>query len=378
MASQSEAPSTDEPPSAVAEKTGNGSIACLYAYVGKEANLDEVARDLRNQAPTILFVCCCDGQVAEEMKTVLSEQGVDNRPRGDGGKGQGSGTKGKGKGGQARAGPEDFQVQFQCISRGDLIVAGRNGIVKELDFKEELLTPLGSGVLIAEVGFNVGIQQMLSLRVAAIGVPIDPESAVMVTWDDVAQALERRSVRVLAGEFTDKFLQFLKAMRNLVATRVCAVEPCVKFEDNTHWLASSAMVMMGPVGHVTMMVEEQGGTCWTPLSETRGRGVQIREPIEELWKAMKYTLEIEVFRGNDGEDKSRGWPMISKATRKKATIVLPHTKKMLVFMGGTESRRTNQGFAHRDDTRSSRAEKRGDAAWARPYRRSEKGHWRRR
>ena len=362
----------------MAEKTGNGNIACLYAFVGKEANLDEVARDLRNQAPTILFVCCCDGQVAEEMKTVLSEQGVDNRPRGDGGKGQGSGTKGQGTGGQARAGPEDFQVQFHCISRGDLIVAGRNGIVKELDFKEELVTPLGSGVLIAEVGFSVSFQQMLSMRVAAIGLPIEPECESGVTWDDVAHYLEQKSVRLLAGEFTDKLLEFLKAMRNVVATRVCAVEPCVKREDNTHWLASSAMVIMGPVGHVKMMVEEQGGTCWTPLSETRGRGVQIPEPIEERWKAMKYTLEIEVFSGNDGEDESRGWPMISKATRKKATIVLPHTKKMLVFMSGTESRRTNQGFAHRDDTRSSRAEKTGDAAWARPYRRSEKGHWRRR
>ena len=66
--------------------------------------------DLRKQAPTILFVRCCDGEEARDMTTALSKEGVDNRPRGDGGKGQRSGDKGKGKGGQARASKEDLQV----------------------------------------------------------------------------------------------------------------------------------------------------------------------------------------------------------------------------------------------------------------------------
>ena len=90
---------------------------------------------------------------------------------------------------------------------------------------------------------------------------------------------------------------------------------------------------------------------------------------------MKYSLEIEVFRGNDGEDRSRGWPVISKSIRKKAAIVLPHTKKLSVFIGGSESRRTGQGMAHRIDNRCARAEKTPHASWAQAWTKGSKGSW---
>ena len=82
---------------------GVGNIACVYVYVDKEANIDEVAKDLRNQAPTVLFVCCYDSEAAKCMQTALSKDAV-NKTRGDGG---------KGKGQQARASKEDFQVMLK-------------------------------------------------------------------------------------------------------------------------------------------------------------------------------------------------------------------------------------------------------------------------
>ena len=173
----SHAPSTDQRP---------GAISCLYVYVGKEANLDEVAVDLRNQAPTILFVCCGDREVAKDMAIALSKKGVDNAPRGDGGKGKGRGDKG-GDGGHARASKEEFQVKFDCAQKEDLIIAGRSGIVKEVEMKECLLTPLGGWLLVAEVSFAVAVQQMLSFRVATIGLPVTRESGIAVTWQDVAR-----------------------------------------------------------------------------------------------------------------------------------------------------------------------------------------------
>ena len=86
---------SDAPSDAPSADQGPSTIACLYVYVGKEANVDEVAVDLRNQAPTILFVCCGDREVAKNMAIALSKKGVDNAPRGDGGKGKGRGDKGE-------------------------------------------------------------------------------------------------------------------------------------------------------------------------------------------------------------------------------------------------------------------------------------------
>ena len=135
------------------------------------------------------------------------------------------------------------------------------------------------------------------------------------------------------GAITDRLFTFLRAMRKLVATRACAVEPSVKPEDGTHRLASSAMLIMGPVSHIKML-EEEGGVVWTHLSATRGGGVPPSGPAEDVWEAMKYNLECEPFRGNEGGDESRGWPMIASVKQKKAMTAVPQTKKMIVFSWG--------------------------------------------
>ena len=122
-------PSTDQPESAVAE--GFGNIGCIYVYIGKDADIDKVAEDLRNQAPTILFVCCYNSEAATRMQIALSNEPVDKRTRGDGE------TR---KGRQARPSAEDFQVKFLCVVEQELIVAGRSSVVKEIDIKEVMRT----------------------------------------------------------------------------------------------------------------------------------------------------------------------------------------------------------------------------------------------
>ena len=149
---------------------GVGHTACLYVYVDKEADIDEVAKDLRNQAPTVLFVCCYDSEAAMRMQTALSKDAV-NKTRGEGGKGAVNKTRGDGENGQgqqARASKEEFQVMFKCVIMDELIIAGRHSIVKEVEIKQVLRTPGGGPLLIAEVGFSVAIQQMVSMRVAAL------------------------------------------------------------------------------------------------------------------------------------------------------------------------------------------------------------------
>ena len=56
----------------------------VYVYVGAEANIDQVAVDLRNQAPTVLIVCCSDENAAARMKALLSEKAVGKQTRSGG------------------------------------------------------------------------------------------------------------------------------------------------------------------------------------------------------------------------------------------------------------------------------------------------------
>lgn len=64
-------------------RRGYGSFHSLN-LCGKDAGIQEVAEDLRNHRPTILFVCCHDSVAANDMQIALSNLVVDET-RGDGG-----------------------------------------------------------------------------------------------------------------------------------------------------------------------------------------------------------------------------------------------------------------------------------------------------
>ena len=121
-------------------------------------------------------------------------------------------------------------------------------------------------------------------------------------------ALAKKSVRVIAGEFADQLFTVLQSLREVVAVRAAALEPCVCPKNKTHLLASSAMVMVGPVGILEVtsdwrkLEDNKGNTEWRTLSETRGCGVQLQEPLENTWSSIRYALEKEAFRREKGQD----------------------------------------------------------------------------
>ena len=104
-------------------------MSVVYVYVGAEANIDQVAADLRHQAPTVLIVCCSDGDVALRMQTALSQEPVSRNTE--------SAYVG------SRNKEVDFQVLFGCVLFKELIVAGRLPVTKEVETKEKLATPGG-------------------------------------------------------------------------------------------------------------------------------------------------------------------------------------------------------------------------------------------
>ena len=146
-------------------------------------------------------------------------------------------------------------------------------MVKEVDIKETLFTPRGGAVLIAELGLHVMVQGQLSIRLAAF---VKAGPIRIGNLEKVAEALVRRSVRLMAGEFGDTLFALLAETRKRMAANVCAMSLCSDKDDGAvvelpsksdgrHKkvkVASSAMFLAGPVDRITML-------------ETRGSGESI-------------------------------------------------------------------------------------------------------
>ena len=338
-------PLASEPPqSAVA--VGIGSMSCVYAYVGAEADIDRVAGDLRNQAPWVLIVCCSDDDAAMQMDTALRREAVEQKTCGDGG---------------SRKSMEDLQVSFHVVKFKHLIVARRCPVVKELEIKETFDTPGGGVALIAELGLHVMVQGQLSIRIAAFDTRKIRGGG---EWDEVADSLAHRSVRLVAGEFGDTLLRLLATIRKRMAIKVCAMTLCTDKEDGTTLIQTdgpmealkvtpSAMLVAGPVSRLTMLQSRGSGGS----SETRGGGVNVIA-----------SFNAQSYVGEKGKDASRGWPYIENVKQKEVKTVLPHTRKLLVFLGSNTSHRTQEAREARAHKRTERASACQDKAWAQPYR----------
>ena len=72
-------------------------------------------------------------------------------------------------------------------------------LVKELDIKDSFVTAGGGVALIAEFGLHVMVQGQLSIRFAAFDTGKIRGGGELL--DAMAEALNRRSVRLVAGEF---------------------------------------------------------------------------------------------------------------------------------------------------------------------------------
>ena len=309
-------------------------MSSVYVYVGAKADVVKVALDLRNQAPAVLIVCCSDEDKRQRMETALSEEAVGNGVEWEACDG---GSR------RIRKSAEDFQARFKCVAFKELIVAGRQPVVKEVNIKETLATPGGGALLIAELGLHAMVQGQLYIRFAAFALDrirgggsksgeICADGSLQ--W---AKALEHESVRLMAGEFGAALLPLLATIRKRMTTNVCA------YDDH----AQSAMLMAGPVGRVTMLGTRGGGGS----SETRGRGGSSEIRGRGVNVA---SLNNQSYGGEEGKDETRGWPVIGFAKQKEATTVLPHTRKLSVFFGSNTTHRTPTALAARGQKRQQR------------------------
>ena len=249
-------------------------------------------------------------------------------------------------------------MKYKCLVFLNTIVAGRESMVKEIEAKEALSFSGGGYVLIAEVGLNRNVQGQLSFMLAAY---VKAGSIHTDDLEKVADALVRRSVRLMAGEFGDSLIAMLSETRKRMRAKVCAMSLCPDKDDGavvevpsqtdgtykTVKVASSAMILAGPVGRIQML-------------ETRGSGESV----------VLASVNRDSYEGEWGKDAACHWPVLGLVKQKEVLMILPHTQKLLVYIGAATSNRSFNALRARFDTMSQRAEKWGSQSWAQRFRRN--------
>ena len=317
--------------SAVAE--GFGQIGVVYAAVCEGADIEEVAKDLRNHAPTILLVSCFNDEMATQMGEALGRPAV---TRGGGGKAQGKG----------RPSPSEYQVKFHVEQRRTLIVAGRDSIVRDVVCKLDA----AQQILVAECCFSVSFHQMMSMNVAVMNM-----QALEYPLDGLAAILTRHTVRVLAGEWLDRHVETLRVLRRSMAVRAIALEVFVDPADTSRRLGSPAMVMAGPVNRCEMLEVDQSYTWRKRSSREQDLQVLTRpSQFTELCTELTGPTQAEVGPSSTA-DEGRGWPIIDCVRQKAVNTLAPRVIKFSVFMGSKNSRRTPQAQEAREGARARRA-----------------------
>ena len=306
---------------------GVGQAQCVYVDVAEEANLPEIARDLRLQGPHVLLVRCSAVEQRKELQRLLEEPRI------------AAGEQGK---------PE---VQFRCDSQGSVLLAGRDGFVSEVSVVQFLRMERVGEITIGEFALATSVQHMASIKVAVVSLtPSDRgtvDSELAERWTKIVDSMARKTVRFVAGQFADKLDHFLVATRTSLQATACAT---VHFHADAESCETTAMFILGPVGNVKERLEGGG------YSITRGDG-EVASKVESLIDHAQAMVGQDTYVGAVGQDRSRGWPAIQHVKERKPQHVSEHTRKIVIFFGSTASRRSGKRLHERAESREERADK---------------------
>ena len=306
---------------------GVGQAQCVYVDVAEEANLPEIASDLRLQGPHVLLVRCSAVEQRRELQRLLEEPRI------------AAGEQGK---------PE---VQFRCDSQGSVLLAGRDGFVSEVSVVQFLRMERVGEITIGEFALATSVQHMASIKVAVVSLtPSDRgtvDSELAERWTKIVDSMARKTVRFVAGQFADKLDHFLVSTRTSLQATACAT---VHFHAHAESCETTAMFILGPVGNVKERLEGGGYTI------TRGDG-EVASKVESLIDHAQAMVGQDTYVGAVGQDRSRGWPAIQHVKERKPQHVSEHTRKIVIFFGSTASRRSGKKLHERADSREERADK---------------------
>ena len=282
-------------------KNDVGNMVLVYIHMTGNADVAEVARDVREHGPTIAIFTCAGAEDAQLLAAKLKEPTT-------------------AVGTNTRGGGDRTEKQFVCTQHKHCVLAGRLGVVASIDCRHTA-TVCGSGsIVIAEVTLNVQVSGQMIFRLAAL----DLTQAMIVqdsSWDDVRDLLKRFLVRFVAGEFGSIIGLFLKSLSGKMAANVVAFSRYRVLGDTADYTTGSFIVVLGPIENRTIL---QGMTEAKPDSEFPDLLL-----VSTLLLPENALVPSTHTRGSGGNTWTKDWPVIQKV-KQKATSPLP--RFTIVFM----------------------------------------------
>ena len=293
-------PPPQEDPERTRPCVSKGAVSYIHLDVEAKADIDELAADTRNQGGVVVMAICADSKQAQIFGTALNKDGFGIVTRGDGVKG--------------RSPPSEYQEKYLYVIAGRIVIAGRQGVVK--DIRHHLMhdCPGRGKMLIAQLDFTIGIADSLHLRVAAIAA----NTAVAVADDDTLPLGEKeRFWNSAVAELLDKSVRVLVYKDSSDAFRETLRQRIVS----------------------------------TQISEVCGRGPSffVLGPCDSVWGTDgRMVSKIFTYYPPEGsKDMSSKWPSLGTLKLKESHTTVVGSTCTYCFLGSERSRRSEAKIMER-------------------------------
>lgn len=350
-------------PTVVGGGGGVGNLACVYAYVGPDADVKDVAKDLRRHGPTILMLCCANEQKASSVREQLElpAQSAVAEPK----------TRPAAQ--QSKKADSRPEVQYRCVQFDKLVVGGRVGIVAQVSVKEELFLKFTCDpefpVFVVEVEFNVNICELNSLRVA---VAAEPELTNEDYLPKLVGLLESSRARLLGCVSDRTVVDLATALRTKLTANVAAWQPYRATQGNRlrEEVLRHYIFVIGPVSSLQISNRSRDSLdCFTRGNEA---GLLVPKQLDlpdstDPWKSLLDFVSTDNGLVVAYPRKGFAWPVLPRVHQKTPQYIAAHTVKLQVFCGGRESRRTNEKVQQRAQKTQVRAERWSTKGWSQNY-----------
>ena len=347
-----------------------GNFACVYSYVGPDADATVVAQDLRKHGPTILLMFCDSEEKARNVRRQLELTAQS--------------AVAESKTGSLSRNPKEPcsrpEVQYKCVQFDKLVVGGRAGVVTSVGVEQETYLKFTCDpqfpLLIAEVAFGVSICGLTSITVAVAAEPDNIEEDLM---PQLVELLQTSKARLLGCASERPVIDLATALRTKLTANVAAWQPHraaqgtrLREEALSHYV-----FVLGPVSSLQVACRERRALeCFT-----RGDEVGLCTPRQLLLPdtADPWDSLLEFLSPSEGmvvacPRKGFDLPVLPRVNQKIVQFVAPHTIKLQIFCGGRESRRTPRAAQKRMQKTQVRAEywSHKDKPWAKRFRADKK------
>ena len=299
---------------------GTGQLNVVYAKVDNEKCFPgEVTSDLRNLGASILIIDLGDPKQATDFTADLEQVKSEAATAAERAKYK-VGSRGHGRGEERSP---KLQWQYEVISHGRFILAGRKGFVTSIRKMISMRTKdTQHDIVVFEANLKVALCNAQSLKLAVAGdvcsaAPEEENTHFGYTWLQAMNQLWKNSVRILAGQFTTNVGElFHKTRQAGYEFHAIAVDPvCLGQSQGAVGpiVTSSFMFGLGPINSIAIQTESRNVKWGNPEA-----GEWLDCSTITGWPGLHKLARSEP-NDHSSYEFTKGWPVYAVSLQKATT-----------------------------------------------------------